>query len=226
MPAGAWDLDVATVPYDDATKWRPMWPEMVYARGVPAPELNSVNNYGRPDSYCSAQPASKLAVRTRQNVQDYVDDLNPDGSTYHDLGMVWGIRMLSPLGIWGSENTTAPNNKPISRHLIFMTDGQMAPRDDIYSAQAYEDADRKLMGSTTPTTSNLTTRHNARFQALCNLARANNISVWTVAFGTSAPTNLTSCADPGQSYIATNAAALQSQFQVIASKIAKLRLSR
>ena len=52
------------------------------------------------------------------------------------------------------------------------------------------------------------------------------MTIWTVAFGTSNPPNLVSCADPGKAFVATNTAALQAQFQAIASQIAELRLSK
>jgi hypothetical protein len=134
---------------------------------------------------------------------------------------------MSPNGLFASENATAPNGRPISRHIIFMTDGMMNTPPAMYSSHGYEESDRRVSGiAVTPTTSDLNNRHNARFQALCNQARANNIVVWTIAFGTSNPSTLVSCADAGKSYVATDSAALTAQFQQIAASIAKLRLSR
>jgi Flp pilus assembly protein TadG len=228
MPAGAWDLDVNTTPYDNATKWRPMWPEMVWQRGTPSPVLDTTTDYDMAGAVCPA-PASHLAVRTAADVTEYVDALYPTGGTYHDFGMAWGVRMLSANGMFASRNTTAPNGKAISRHLIFMTDGKLEPQTRYYSAQGYEPSDRRVMGSTSPVGgngNNMEQRHSSRFQALCNAARAQNISVWTVAFGDQNPATLVSCADPGNAYVATNAAALQSQFQAIASRISKLRLAQ
>lgn len=228
VPAGAWDLDVNTAPYDDATRWRPMWQELVWQRGSPPEQLDTTTNYNMAGTACP-EPASHLAVRTATDVTDYVNGLLPTGGTYHDFGMAWGVRMLSANGMFASQNSTAPNGKAISRHLLFLTDGDLEPQPHYYSTQGYEHADRRVMGSTTPVGgggNNLEQRHSARFQALCNAARAQNISVWTVAFGTANPPTLVSCADPGNAYVATNAAQLQAQFQVIASKIAKLRLSQ
>ncbi len=149
------------------------------------------------------------------------------GYTFHDLGMAWGVRLISPNGLFAGENTTAPNGRPISRHIIFMTDGMMNTPANQYTSHGYEESDRRVSGAAvTPTTSDLISRHDARFQALCNQARANNIVVWTIAFGTSNPSTLVSCADSGKSYVATDSAALTAQFQAIASSIAKLRLSR
>lgn len=229
IPSGAWDLDVNTIPSGEPTQWRPMWEEVVYDRGSGGPdsvELAVTTNRSPVNSACPA-PASKLAVRTRADVEDYVSSLIATGNTFHDLGMAWGVRMISPTGLWASENATAPNGRPISRHVIFMTDGTINTPPTTYSSHGYEKVDRRVAGAaTTPTTTEMNSRHTARFIALCNAARANNIVVWTIAFGTSNPSSLVSCADSGKAYVATDTATLTAQFQQIAANIAKLRLSR
>lgn len=230
IPSGAFDLDVNTIPSSDSTRWRPMWNELIYDRssgGGFSTELNVTTNRSPTNSYSCPTEASKLAVRTHNDVQDYVNGLVATGYTFHDLGMAWGVRLLSPNGLFASENATAPNGRPISRHVIFMTDGMMNTPASVYTPHGYEESDRRVSGvAVTPSTSDLISRHNERFQALCNQARANNIVVWTIAFGTSNPSTLVSCADAGKSYVATNSAALTAQFQQIAASIAKLRLSR
>jgi hypothetical protein len=229
IPSGAWDLDVNTTPSSDATRWRPMWEELVYNRdsgGPTSSELAVTTNRSPVTTACPA-PSSKLAVRTRTDVEDYVNSLIATGNTYHDLGMAWGIRMVSPTGMWASENTTAPNGRPISRHIIYMTDGDINTPPTTYSSHGYEKVDRRVAGAAlSPTTTEMDNRHTERFIALCNAARANNIVVWTIAFGTSNPPSLVSCADSGKAYVATDTATLTAQFQQIAANIAKLRLSR
>ncbi len=229
IPSGAWDLDVNTTPSSDATRWRPMWEELVYDRNSGGPsssELGVTTNRSPITTACPA-PASKLAVRTRTDVEDYVNTLIATGNTFHDLGMAWGVRMVSPTGMWASENTTAPNGRPISRHIIYMTDGDINTPPTTYSSHGYEKVDRRVAGAAlSPTTTEMDSRHTERFIALCNAARANNIVVWTIAFGTSNPPALVSCADSGKAYVATDTATLTAQFQQIAANIAKLRLSR
>jgi Flp pilus assembly protein TadG len=227
IPTGAYDLDVITTPFDDSTRWRPMWSDLVYNRSDVANELNvSTSRSPNIDSWCPAA-SSKLAVRDRASVEDYTDSLIAVGNTFHDLGMAWGVRLIAPTGLFASENTTAPNGRPISRHIIFMTDGDMYTPTDIYTPHGYEKLDRRVTGAgNVPNYTDLENRHNARFQALCNAARNNNITVWTVAFGTSNPPTLVSCADPGRSFSATDTATLRANFQQIASQIAELRLSR
>ncbi len=227
IPAGAYDMDILTTPFNNSTSWRPMWPEVVYDRNGVANEINVTTNRNWVTATWCPAASSKLATRARADVQDYVDSLIAVGNTYHDLGMAWGARLISPTGMWAAENATAPNGKPISRHIVFMTDGDMVTPPNIYNTHGYEELDRRVAGAAnTPTQSDLINRHNARFVALCNAARANNITIWTVAFGTANPPNLVSCADPGKAFTATNSAALQAQFQAIASQIAELRLSR
>ena len=229
IPTGALDLDVNSTPVSSAAGWRPMWEQLVYDRNSGGPissEVGVTTNRSPINSACPV-PSSKLAVRTRTDVEDYVNSLIATGNTFHDLGMAWGVRMISPTGMWASENTTAPNGRPISRHIIYMTDGLINTPPTTYSSHGYEKVDRRVAGaSLAPTTTEMNNRHTERFIALCNAARANNIVVWTIAFGTSNPPSLVSCADAGKAYVATDTATLTSQFQQIAASIAKLRLSR
>ena len=239
LPSDAYDLNYTTLPTNAATQWGPHWPAVVYDRGSAALELNTNTNRSPITAgqaiytVCPDTRAGKLDDRTLADVTAYVNTLSPDGYTFHDLGMAWGLRMASANGIWGTENTTAPNGNPISRHIIFMTDGEMNANRQTYTSHGVERVDNRVgpagmsEGSSTDTSANsLNGRHNRRFLAMCNAARADGISVWTVAFGTSNPATLQSCADPGQSFIATDSAALQTQFQAIAARIAQLRLSQ
>ena len=53
-----------------------------------------------------------------------------------------------------------------------------------------------------------------------------DIKVFTVAFGTGKTTELTSCADVDQDFLADDEDELVDAFQSIAAKIASLRLSK
>ncbi|MBJ7438676.1 MAG: pilus assembly protein [Sphingopyxis sp.] len=250
-PADAHDMDVDTAPTsDDDTKWKLLIPQIAFPRasspGVTPSTTGSVSvnsssvssnsstngswqNYSRYWSngwgVCPVA-AMKLTTQTasdRSSFNSYIQSLQPVGGTYHDAGMVWGVRLLSPDGMFSDENATAPNNRPISRHIVFMTDGDMAPNMGNLSFQGYEWLMKRVGGTSD---ANLTTRHNNRFAQLCAKAKAKNITVWVVSFGVSLNSSLTSCATPGKAYQANNAAQLNENFQAIARQISKLRLSQ
>lgn len=237
---------------DDDSKWKMLIPEIAFPRAsgpgsTPSDTTsggqvttnsssvsseNSTNgnwqNYSRYWSngwgVCPAA-AMKLTTQTasdRSTFNSYVNSLQPVGGTYHDAGMVWGVRLLSADGMFSEENSSAPNLRPISRHIIFMTDGEMAPNMGNLSFQGYEWTAKRVGGTSD---SDLASRHNNRFLQLCEKAKAKNITVWVVGFGVTLNDQLNKCASPGKAYQANNASQLNDHFQAIARQISKLRLS-
>ncbi len=240
-PADALDLNIDLVPTsDDRTKWKVYMPNIAYPSAsqaylyqTPSPvttnsdwdSYDEGNNKAGGWSACPAQ-AMRLRALTaadRSVLQNYVNTLVAVGGTYHDVGMVWGTRFISPTGIFAADNATAPNGNPISRHIIFMTDGYMSPNPGIYGFQGQE-YEMGRVGSTN--IADLTARHNTRFQAACNEAKARNITVWVVSFGTTLSPDMQQCASGDKAFAAANAAALHQQFQAIAAQITRLRLSQ
>lgn len=229
LPATAYDLDINLVPNGNAQKWKPTLPGAVYLRysGYNA-TLNTVNTTGNQTlaSYYCPKAASRLTEYDRTGLESYLSYANGFralGSTYHDIGMVWGARFISPNGLFAADNSTAPNGDPISRHIVFMTDGELSTNDTVYTPYGIHWWDRRVTASTTY--ADVQAAHEARFQAICRQAREENISIWVVAFGTTLTQNLIDCATPGRAYSATNAASLQTAFTQIAEKIAALRLT-
>jgi hypothetical protein len=240
-PEDALDLDIDLVPNDDdRTKWKFYLPNVAYPRSQnpwdaqnPAPVRTSNNNtvYSDPSVQSlgwAACPSEVMPLRTiptaqRGVLQTYVNGLIAIGGTYHDSGMAWGTRMISPTGLFASSNASAPNGAPISRHIIFMTDGQMAPNPGIYGFQGQEFTMERVGSSST---TELTERHNTRFQALCNAAKTRNITVWVVAFGTALNQDMIDCASSGSAFQAVNKTQLHARFQQIAQQITRLRLQQ
>ncbi|WP_294327303.1 pilus assembly protein [uncultured Sphingomonas sp.] len=238
IPAAAYDLDVDMIPTSDpATQWKPWLPYLVYARYAinnwQTQTVKTSSNYqnigdynvnGNRLAYCPS-PAQKLQVTNRGNLVSYVQQLQVGGGTYHDIGFLWGLRLISPTGLFANENAAAPNGSQISRHLIFMTDGQTDTGRQIYEAYGLSALDqRRTNGMPTDTQQNDIVAN--RLSALCDVARRKNITVWVIAFGTTLSPMLEQCAAGGRAFQAANTAQLNTAFSNIAAQIAKLRVSR
>lgn len=235
-PSDAFDMNIDMVPTSDpTTQWQMFLPEFAYSRSsqteTTSTAITNVNSFGDQadsGSDIAACPPAAMRLTTmtaadRDTFIDRIEELRPQGYTYHDVGMLWGARLLSPTGILAGDNATAPNNRPINRHIVFMTDGTpTAPRSN-FSFQSEERSTGRIGASSDTDAVN---RHTNRFQQICAQARGNNTTIWVVSFGTSLTTNLRNCASPGAAYQANNAAQLNEQFQAIARQISKLRLSQ
>ncbi|AXU20741.1 pilus assembly protein TadG [Novosphingobium sp. THN1] len=227
-PSTALDLNVDMVPDDDPdTKWGPMWPELAYYRTVSNWQGTFLTNAvqtsqgSRATSKCPYQ-AQLLSTMNQSAFYSYADSLIADGSTYHDLGMLWGLRLSSPQGPWADTVNIAPTNGgKVSRHIIFMTDGLMEPSNTIQSSYGIEWHDRRV---TDDGVSNQAARHTLRFRALCDNAKDKGFRVWVIAFASSLTSDLTYCASSNSSFLATNATQLNSAFQEIAKNVGELRV--
>jgi len=240
-----YDLDVDGVPSSDPrTQWRPALPGLVYSRkqwdandirgdrwGNPVGVLHSADNFVTPSSDTtlrSACPtyARKLSEIDATTLKNYVASLTPAGLTYHDVGFLWGLRLLSAQGLFSSENQ-APATGKLARHLIFMTDGQTETNIADYDAYGLSALDRRRTpASRLPTATEQNTLVERRLAGLCTIAKAKGVTVWVIAFGTSLTPLLSQCADEGHAMEAKDAAELQNAFADIAKRIAQLRLVR
>ncbi|MEL6238658.1 MAG: hypothetical protein AAFQ90_08710, partial [Pseudomonadota bacterium] len=249
IPVGALDMNVNLVPSNQAERWKPVLRYAAWERrdgnGISSGSSTNTNSgnvttsdvadservnsngvvvgQSRP-SYSCPEAAFRLQDITRQDLRDYVDSLQGRSNTYHDIGMLWGARFVSPSGIFAADNAAAPNGDAISRHIVFMTDGLLAPNREVYGMYGVERWARRVSGNGNNNT--LSTAHAERFQAACRLARQENISVWVVAFGTELTTNLANCATPGRAFVADDSQQLSDAFEQIAQQIAALRLTQ
>lgn len=225
IPSGALDLNIDKVPDgNNNTKWVPSFPKIVY--------LTNNTNAGH---YCPVE-AKRLNVMTRSEMQTYVDNLQPTGNTYHDIGMIWGARFVSRGGIFAADNPTewgSPVKRPVNRYVIFMTDGILEPDSDGYYSYGVEELDRRIVGGTYNTNvqggngSDLEKRHSKRFVMACNAAKEQKTSIWTIAFGLSAPQPLKDCASNDDQWsTSANKDELIAKFKEIGKNIGALRLSK
>jgi hypothetical protein len=173
--------------------------------------------------------SSRTAIPSGQSssFDSYVNSLVAIGGTYHDIGMIWGARFLSPDGIFAADNASAPNGFNISRHIVFMTDGDMAPNNSIYGAWGYQLLDLRD-GSTTG--ADLKANHKRRLEIMCNAIKAKKITIWVVGFRDESDGDLDSelqnCATSSNHVMmAYDGATLKQKFKDIAKNIGGLRLS-
>jgi Flp pilus assembly protein TadG len=233
------DLDPDLIPSSKNTSWRPMWPEVEYARNNYSSIANSSStgdstsnpNLGTDTYYklgyvSCGKPVKRLGEMTRAQVSTYVNaaDFRAIGGTYHDTGMIWGTRMLSPNGIFGADTKAWTGRQTPNRVIVFLTDGDMAPSTSIYGLYGTEYYDRHV---TNGDFNNIKAYHNARFLAECAKAKALNIDVWTVSIDTSASTQMQSCATTtAQALYTTDGGGLSTVFAKIAKQIAMLRITQ
>lgn len=232
VPSGALDLDINSAPSNAASSWKPYWPAMVYDRGTAYPiSRDTTGALASTWDYC---PAGRMKTFSELDISDpstvpswletYLLTLTANGGTYHDIGMIWGARMASPKGIMAS-NVNAGNSHSISRHIIFLTDGEMAPETNYYSSYGLEWYDNRVAPANTSRT-DLIPWHNSRFIAACNAAKAEDYTVWVIGFGTALTDQMRACASGGRAYASDNTTELRNTFRFIAGEVADLRLNQ
>ncbi|RVT43120.1 Tad domain-containing protein [Sphingobium algorifonticola] len=237
IPATAFDMDIDMIPTSDpATQWKPQLQDVQWGRfdgsGNTVANVdtagNLARNYTGPNCPVAARRLQEYLSAT--DYEDYVDSMTPAGNTYHDIGLIWGARLLSPTGLFAADNATTPEGGEIQRHLIFMTDGDTVTDNRNVSPYGIAWWDRRQSNSASaPSNALLTSNVNARMQALCTNVKNRNITLWVISFGSgvsnAAQTALQNCASPGRFYSAADSAQLIDQFRQIADNISQLRLT-
>lgn len=224
IPTNARDLNFVDGGTSSALQWRPVIRALTYDRRQTANRENVSNSdagdYDEPTQNCPSARMRSLNVMTQTQFNNYINTLSPGGNTYLDVGMIWGLRLIAPQGMFAARNLTGPNGGQISRHIIFLTDGVPVSNDSNYTAYGVERMEKRVTGSTGVGQATL---HARRFQAMCDAARG-QFSIWAIAFGTSVTGNLSTCADPGRAYEADDTEQLKTAFKNIAKEVADLRL--
>ncbi|MDV3455430.1 Tad domain-containing protein [Sphingomonas sp. HF-S4] len=235
------DLDPDLVPGSNIdTQWRPMWPELFYARnnyGSRADATSTGDSSSHPNVGGAAsslqqgfvscgKPVARLKTMTRTQVSNFVNatDFRAIGGTYHDVGMIWGTRLISPTGIFADDTAAWPARQAPNRVIVFLTDGDMSPNTGVYGMYGNEYYDRRVSNGDF---TNLKAYHNARFLAECSAAKARNIQVWTVQIDSSATNEMKACATTtSQALFTTTGSGLSAAFTNIAKQVAMLRVSQ
>ena len=227
QPAGLNDVEIDAVPTNDATRWKPMLPELSYFRLTNDRRFitrANASEEGRKSQMACPAESRLLSTMTQAQFENVVTSLDPNGGTYHSIGMIWGTRLASPQGLFAANvNQAAPNNGNVARHIIFMTDGVMDTGIVGHSAWGVELYDQFI---TDDGINDRNERHFERFQAACRIAASKGIRVWVIAFATNLTTELDQCAAPDSSFTAANAAQLEQAFQEIAREVGELRVTQ
>jgi hypothetical protein len=246
IPSGALDLNIDMVPSSGTagSYWGPTFSRVVYEREDSSgnrtlSERTTTSNYSRASYECPREARLLQTWNDPTVFENYVNSLTPSGNTYHDIGMIWGARLMSPTGIFAADNDFTPAGGEIERHMIFMTDGETCTGRDNYVAYGVPWWDRRQTSTSSAPTDGcdnassdggtLSQQVNERFSAVCQWVRNKNITLWVVYFGTTdadTVTRMTNCASPGRYFTATNSATLISTFRTIADQISQLRLTR
>lgn len=234
IPSSAYDLNINMIPSNEATRWRPMLPDVVYTRTAGSTSTSSssnsssttgwIKNYTYSQGYwaCPTQ-AHRLDEWSRDDLEDYVGGLQTIGGTYHDIGMLWGARLISTGGVF-ADGCDEYNGMPCNRHIIFMTDGAQTAYCNVLTAYGVEQNDLRATGS--GTCPSQLSRHEQRFRMICNAAKNSNVSVWVIGFDTSLNANLMGCAsNSGQATTVADRDALIERFRAIGNQIGALRLT-
>lgn len=242
-PADAYDMDIDRIPdkNDPRTQWRPILHNIAWTRAKDGANTLEDTASGSGPANNSCLTASRKLTRydgrdgqqTAQDFSNYVGSIVDHNNTYHDIGLLWGARLMSPTGIFASENATTPGGAQIARHMIFMTDGATANTYNNYASYGLEWWDRRQVDPGTLTNSQyqtlLVSNNNARSNALCTAIKNKNITLWVIYYGTSdtaTKTRLTNCAtSPTYFFEAKNTTTLIAKFREIADKISNLRLT-
>ena len=146
---------------------------------------------------------------------------NVTGGTYHDIGMIWGMRYISPTGMFAASNPAEFNGYPVNKHIIFMTDGLTDTQTNpwYYSAYGVNAVESRMQG-----TGNSDELHVARFHSACALARSMNITVWIIALDVADTTDVEPCASSADHFYTSDGTDLEQVFTQIGQGIGDLRL--
>jgi Flp pilus assembly protein TadG len=257
VPDDALDMDIELAPDPDntATLWGPLLGGAIYTRdsrsgssGSGSATTNTFQttsdltntwhsyaglNYDA-DQLTEACPtqAQLYEEMDASAFSAYMTGLATGGNTYHDIGLLWGARMMAPNGIFS--DITSDTDTWVERHMVFMTDGDTSVSNTNYSAHGVHWWDRRQNdGTSVPSSDWLESNVNARTQAICKWVRDENITLWVVAFGAGisddTKDDLRDCATPGKFFEADETDGedgLIKKFKSIANQISALRLTQ
>lgn len=212
-PSNAFDLQLDLTPTQATHRWT-----------VADPSQTGSAQYACPKAM------RELAPMTTGDFNAYftlANGFSANGGTYLDLGMLWAARLFSRTGLWAGNNPTLFNTFPVSRYVIFMTDGEMDTGNSGYGAYAQERYWQRIAADGTVSTSN--SNHSQRLAMICTAIKNMDAKIFAISFGAGSTlgANMTGCSSgDGYAFKADSSAGLAQVFRDIGENIGSLRLSQ
>jgi Flp pilus assembly protein TadG len=200
IPSDAWDMDIAKIPSDTSSTrsdvadsrwalmpkmnkyWTRTWTQREWVkvgrdrRGNDVFGWRDITYSENSEAVCAHKSIALQEWPSQSEFNNEIDKIvTGDGGTHHDIGMIWGTRMLSNQGIFGSDNPNSHNGVEVNRTMIFMTDGYSAYGSNSYSAYGVMQKTKRSAES------DWKNAHEKRFQLACTAAKSQNIDIWVVA---------------------------------------------
>lgn len=196
------------------------------------PELQ----FGRYDPFIqrgqsqSGCPAEATTLRTYDSEDAFQTAINAatkrvTGGTYHDIGMLWGLRFISRTGFFADDNPTERDGIPVNQHIVFMTDGKLDTGKTLYSTYGVQQYQGRVQGCTSGD-SGCNSVHIKRFKAACDLAKSMGITVWVIALDVTDTDDIKGCATSADHFYTSDGSDLEEIFEKIGQGIGNLRLTR
>jgi Flp pilus assembly protein TadG len=193
-----------------------------------------------PNYVCPAEALPVSYSNTRDQLKSYIDLDNaalPNIGTFHTPALVWGYRLLERNDFFTRER---PDDKPINKVLIFMTDGIFDSRDDgripigggsrryDTSYTAYKTYEHRLMTNSATKNANISALQ-LRFSKVCEAAKNDGIQIYMIAFDVNSNSTkemFRNCATDRNTHFfdTANGKELNAAFVTIASELVNLRL--
>lgn len=142
------------------------------------------------------------------------------GGTYHDIGMLWGLRFVSRNGFFASDNPEKRGQYPVNQHIVFMTDGKLETGGELYSAYGVDRYTNRMQGSGTRNQ-----KHVSRFKSICTLAKSMKVTVWVIALDVTDTDDIKTCATSDSHFKTSDGSDLEEVFESIGRGIGNLRLT-
>lgn len=197
-----------------------------------------------PNYECPAEAMLVDYGRSKQSLINYINNDNealPNIGTFHTPAITWAYRLMTRTDVFPR---TAPDDIPVERVVVFMTDGNFDSKDDgrvptgggrVFDTAytSYKTYEHRLTTNSTARNTVLDTMP-LRFNKTCQAMKAEGIEIYTIAFAlaNNADGNTTremfrTCATNRNTHFfeATNGTDLDSAFQTIAMELVDLHLS-